>query len=65
MFYDRRTGRMYFTKSGSNQLHWRELLLREPRRRRRNGFSSARGAGGVDWDTCRRMFMVDGHLYTS
>ena len=64
MFYDRPTGRIYFTKSGSNQLHWRGFAP-ESRVVGAQRFSSATGAGGVSWDNVQTMFLADGMLYTS
>lgn len=64
MFYDPATGRMYFTKSGSNQLHWRGFSS-ESRVVGAQRFSSASDAGGVSWDNVQGMFMVDNQLYTS
>ena len=64
MFYDPATGRIYFTKSGSNQLHWRGFSS-ESRVVGAQRFSSASDAGGVSWDNVQGMFMVDNQLYTS
>ncbi len=64
MFYDAGTGRLYFTKSGSNSLHYRSF---SPESRIVGGqrISSTSGAGGVDWSSVQTMFMADGRLYTS
>lgn len=64
MFYDRATGRLYFTRSGSTSLHYRGFA---PESRIVGGLriSSAANAGGVDWSAVRSMFMVNGTLYTS
>lgn len=64
MFYDARTGRLYFTKSGSNALHYRSFSP-ESRIVGAQRISSAAGAGGVDWSSVQTMFMADGKLYTS
>ena len=64
MFYDAATGRLYFTKSGSNSLHYRSF---SPESRIVGGqrISSTSGAAGVDWSSVQTMFMVGGRLYTS
>ena len=64
MFYDPTTARIYFTKSGSNQLHWRGFSS-ESRVVGAQRFSSPSGAGSVTWSDVRSMFMVDNQLYTS
>jgi PKD repeat protein len=63
-FYDRATGRMYFTRTNSSSLHSRAFspesqIVGSARR------SSAANAGGVAWNNVRSMFMVDGKLYTA
>ena len=64
MFYDKASGRIYFTKSGSSSLHYRSFspesnIVGAAR------ISSSSNAGGVSWSSVQSMFMVDGKLYTS
>jgi PKD repeat protein len=63
-FYDRSTGRMYFTRTNSSSLHSRGFspesqIVGSART------SSAANAGGVAWNDVRSMFLVDGKLYTA
>jgi PKD repeat protein len=64
MFYDRTSGRLHFTKSGSSRLHHRSF---SPESRIVGGerISSETSAGGIDWSNVQSMFLADGHLYTS
>jgi PKD repeat protein len=64
MFYDKATGRLYFTRSDSNSLLYRRF---SPESRIVGGerMASASGAGGVSWSNVRSMFLASGKLYTS
>jgi PKD repeat protein len=64
MFYDRASGRLFFTKDGSSRLYHRSF---SPESRVVGGerFSSDTDAGGVSWDNVETMFLAGGQLYTS
>ena len=64
MFYDRATGRLYFTKSGSDRLHHRSFST-ESRIVGAQRIDSDLGAAGVTWTGVQSMFLASDHLYTS
>jgi PKD repeat protein len=63
MFYDRDRGRIYFTKSGSNNLFWRSFSP-ESNIVGAERYQSSSGAGGVTWSGVQSMFLANGRLYT-
>lgn len=63
MTYDPVMGRMYFTKSGSSQLHYRSFSS-ESRIVGAERISSGFNAGGVSWSGVRTMFIANGKLFT-
>jgi PKD repeat protein len=64
MFYDRASGRIYFTKRGTNSLFWRSFSP-ESNIVGAERYTSDTGSNGLNWSTVQSMFLADGKLYTA
>lgn len=62
MFFDRASGRLYYTKAGQNQLFYR-YFLPESRIVGAVGFNGPGNTAGIDWSRAGGMFLEDGTLY--
>jgi hypothetical protein len=62
MFFDRATGRLYYTLSGQSQLYYR-YFTPESQIVGAQRFNVTGNTGGVDWSVTSGMFVAGGQLY--